>query len=164
MIMAEPRQFAVSAEGGKELEGHLSELAGADGVRCVLLVDRGGRLIGSAGDAGGTDLVTFGSLAAADFNANEQLARLVGARDFRALVHRGENASVHVEDVRGRAVLITLFDGTAVQGLVRKLSEEAAGRVGLTLDRMADTSIVQQGTEQSLLAGVEEEIDRLFDW
>jgi predicted regulator of Ras-like GTPase activity (Roadblock/LC7/MglB family) len=162
--MAEPRQFAVSAEGGRELDGHLSELVVVTGVRCVLLVDRGGRLIGSAGDAGGVDLITFGSLAAADFNANEQLARLVGAQGFRALVHRGDSTSVHVEDVRGNAVLITLFDGTAAQGLVRKLSEEAAERAGETLDRMADTSNSQQGTGQSLLAGAEEEIDRLFDW
>lgn len=162
--MAEPRQFAVSAEGGRELDGHLSQLALVAGVRCVLLVDRGGRLIGSAGNAGGVDLVTFGSLAAADFNANEQLARLVGAQGFRALVHRGESSSVHVEDVRGSAVLITLFDGSAAQGLVRKLSEEAAERVGVTLDRMADSSDSQQGTDQSLLAGAEEEIDRLFDW
>jgi predicted regulator of Ras-like GTPase activity (Roadblock/LC7/MglB family) len=162
--MAEPRRFAVSAEGGRELGGHLSELATLAGVRCVLLVDRAGRLIGSAGNAEGVDLVTFGSLAAADFNANEQLARLAGAQGFRALVHRGENASVHVQDVRERVVLITLFDGKAAPGLIRRLSEEAAERVGLTLDRMADASIAQQQTEQALLAGAEEEIDRLFDW
>jgi len=162
--VAEPRQFAVSAEGGRELRGHLVELAGASGVRCVLLVDRGGRLIDSSGDADGVDLVTFGSLAAADFNANEQLARLVGARGFRALVHRGERASVHVADVRGSAVLITLFDETAAPGLVARLAEEAVDRVALTLSTMADRSASQQGTEQSLLVGAEEEIDRLFDW
>lgn len=162
--MAEPRQFAVSAEAHRELGRHLAELGALGGVRCVLLVDRGGRLIASAGDAGGIDLVTFASLAAADFNANEQLARLVGAQGFRALIHRGQNASVNVEDVRGSAVLITLVDGSAAPGLVRKLSGEAAERVGPTLDRMANASISQQGTEESLLAGAEEEIDRLFDW
>ena len=162
--MVHPHQFAVSAEGGRELGDQLSGLAGAGGVRCVLLVDRGGRLIGNAGDAEDVDLVTFASLTAADFNANEQLARLVGVRGFRALVHRGDRVSIHVADVRGSAVLITLFDEGAAPGLVGRLAGEVVERVALTLDMMADRSASQQGTEQSLLAGAEEEIDRLFDW
>ncbi|HEX6250367.1 MAG TPA: roadblock/LC7 domain-containing protein [Gemmatimonadaceae bacterium] len=162
--MAEPRQFAVSAEGGRELAEHLSALAAASGVRCALLVDRGGRLIESSGSADGVDLLAFASLAAADFNANEQLARLVGARGFRALVHRGDRSSVHVADVGGNAVLITLFDETAAPGMVGRLADEVVERVALTLDTMASRSASGQGTEQSLLAGAEEEIDRLFDW
>jgi predicted regulator of Ras-like GTPase activity (Roadblock/LC7/MglB family) len=157
-------QFSVTTEAAAELAAAIADVAVTGGVRCVMVVDRAGRMLAAAGDLAGDDAVTFASLTAADFNANEQLARLVGERGFRALVHRGENASVHVEDAAGRAVVVTLYGPAAPPGLVRELAREASERVAAAVTRTIERSRSQTPARRPLLEGADDEIDRLFDW
>lgn len=164
MTVADPEQFTVTAEAAAELAAAIAPLAGTAGVRAAMVVDRAGRMLSGAGDLAGTDAVTFASLTAADFNANEQLARLVGERSFRALVHRGENSSVHVEDVAGRAVLVALYGAGTPPGLVRELSHDAASLVAAALERMVQQHRAEPGPRKRLFEGADDEIDRLFDW
>ena len=57
-------------------------------TRCALLVDRAGQLVATVGEQPDFDPTAFATLTAADFSANDQLARLVGEKDFSSLVHR----------------------------------------------------------------------------
>ncbi len=52
-------------------------------ARCALLVDRTGQLVATVGEQPKFDSTVFATLTAADFSANDQLARLVGERDFQ---------------------------------------------------------------------------------
>ena len=104
------------------------------------------------------------AFAAADFNANEQLAKLVGERGFRALAPKGANSSVHVADVAGRAVVVTLYGPAAPPGLVRELAHEASRVVAVALERMLERGRAEAEQRKPLLADADEEIDRLFDW
>ena len=49
-------------------------------ARCALLVDRSGQLVTTVGDSSGLDTTAFATLTAADYSANDQLAKLVGVR------------------------------------------------------------------------------------
>jgi len=91
-------------------------------ARCALLVDRAGQLVATVGEAprhGGFDATAFASLTAADFSANDQLAKLIGERDFSTLFHQGERESMYLADVARRVILVVLFDNTTTLGLVR---------------------------------------------
>jgi len=71
-------------------------------ARCALLVDRAGQLVTTVGEApsgSAFDVTAFASLTAADFSANDQLARLIGERDFSTLFHQGEKESMFLADV-----------------------------------------------------------------
>ena len=63
-------------------------------ARTALLVDRNGQMLASAGDPPLFDHVAFASLTAADFSANDQLARMLGEPEFGALFHQGEKESM----------------------------------------------------------------------
>ncbi|HUE96943.1 MAG TPA: hypothetical protein VMN39_09795, partial [Longimicrobiaceae bacterium] len=54
-------------------------------ARCVLLIDRTGPLIVTAGERPAFDSTAFASLAAADFSANAQLASMIGEQEFSSL-------------------------------------------------------------------------------
>ena len=69
---------------------------------CALLVDRSGQLVTTVGEAPGLDTTTFATLTAADYSANDQLAKLVGENDFSSLFHQGEKDSIYVADVARR--------------------------------------------------------------
>lgn len=88
-------------------------------ARCALLVDRAGQLVATVGDPPAFDATAFASLTAADFSANDQLARLIGERDFTTLFHEGERDSMLLADVARRIILVVLFDGRTTLGLVR---------------------------------------------
>jgi predicted regulator of Ras-like GTPase activity (Roadblock/LC7/MglB family) len=163
LIAADVEQYSVTAETAAQVASGLSTLVRATGVSSVLVVDRGGRIIVDAGGTQRVDAESLASLAAADFNANEQLARLVGERGFRALLHRGDGSSVHVQDVGGKAVIVTVYAAGTAPGLVSELARAAAPRVAAALEHMAEMSREQSSHGDPPLRGAEDEIDRLFD-
>lgn len=133
-------------------------------ARCALLVDRAGQLVATVGEQPRFDATTFATLTAADFSANDQLAKLVGENEFSALVHRGEQESMYLADVARRVILVVLFDTRTTEGLVRlraKQTVEELSRVFTELferSRQAQTDPDKAG----MFAGLEDEIDRLF--
>src|SRR5690606_3124412 len=131
-------------------------------ARCALLVDRNGQLVATVGEQPDFDPTAFATLTAADFSANDQLARLIGETDFSTLFHQGERESMYLADVARRVILVVLFDNRTTLGLVRlKLKhvvEELTGLVQAVFARP------RHGEEPATnpFAGANDEIDRLF--
>ena len=88
-------------------------------ARTALLVDRTGQMLATAGEAPNFDPVAFASLTAADFSANDQLARMLGENEFGALFHQGEKDSLYLADIARRVILVVLFDNRTTLGLVK---------------------------------------------
>ena len=134
-------------------------------ARCVLLVDRTGQLITTAGEKPEFDSTAFASLAAADFSANDQLASMIGENEFSSLFHQGEKESMYLADVAKRVILVVLFDNRTtlgmirikVKGLVRELSDVFREM----FDRHA-TGQTATRVEAAFVDEAEDEIDRLF--
>ena len=132
-------------------------------ARCALVVDRSGQLVTTAGDRPAFDVTAFATLTAADFSANDQLARLIGERDFNTLFHQGERESMLLADVAHRVILVTLFDNRTTLGMVRLKMRSAVDELTRLFDQMfarAGARPAQPGP--GLLGDVDDEIDRLF--
>lgn len=127
----------------------------------AMLVDRGGQLLVQAGDRPAFDATTFATLTAADFSANDQLARLVGESDFTSLFHQGERESMLVADIARRAILVVLFDSRTTLGLVRLRLRPVVEDLARVVEAMMARD-AQAGAPRPILAGADEEIDRLF--
>src|SRR5690242_2877172 len=61
-------------------------------ARCALLVDRTGQLVATVGEQPTFDPTAFATLTAADFSANDQLAKLIGESDFNTLFHQARRS------------------------------------------------------------------------
>jgi len=132
-------------------------------ARCALLVDRAGQLVTTVGEPPAFDPTAFATLTAADFSANDQLARLIGERDFNTLFHQGERESMYLADVARRVILVVLFDNRTTLGLVRLKMKAAVD----DLTRLFEHIFLRGAGEgdpaaPNLLAGADDEIDRLF--
>jgi predicted regulator of Ras-like GTPase activity (Roadblock/LC7/MglB family) len=129
-------------------------------ARCALLVDRTGQLVATVGEQPKFDSTAFATLTAADFSANDQLARLIGETDFNSLFHQGEKESMYLADIARRVILVVIFDNRTTLGLVRlKMKhtvEELTGLVEQVFARGAN------GGGPGILAGADDEIDKLF--
>lgn len=146
---------------GRAITGALEEFLRSSGAHSALLVDRAGQLVATAGAPMQVDLTAFATLTAADFSASDQLARLLGEPGCRALVHQGETGTMFLTDVAQRVILVARFDDRTTLGLVRLTAKGAVG----TLTRLFHavfTRATSTTPQPGLLAGADDEIDRLF--
>jgi predicted regulator of Ras-like GTPase activity (Roadblock/LC7/MglB family) len=133
-------------------------------ARCALIVDRSGQLVTTVGDRPDFDATAFATLTAADFSANAQLAKLIGETDFNTLFHQGERESMLLADVARRVILVVLFDNRATLGLVRLKMRQAVEELTKLFEQVfaRDARRPTGAPPPGLLAGAEDEIDKLF--
>ena len=134
------------------------------GARSALIADRAGQLVATMGQPLTFDPTVFATLTAADFSANDQLARLIGETDFTTLFHQGEKESMYVADVARRLILVTLFDNRTPIGLVRLKMKPVVEELTAHLDRAFVRARESGTTQPNILAGASDEIDELFNW
>lgn len=95
-----------------------------EGISSVLIIDNAGSLICTVGNKIQLDVVSLAAVAAANFAATEQIARLIGERDFVLLFYKGHNESFHFSRVGTEYIIVTIFDNQLSLGLLRlKISE-----------------------------------------
>ena len=131
-------------------------------ARCTLIVDRSGQLVTTVGDRPNFDPTAFASLTAADFSANDQLAKLLGEKDFNTLFHQGERESMLLADISRRVILVVLFDTRTTLGLVRLKMRVAVEELVKLFDGMFERDRNSSEIRPALLADADDEIDRLF--
>jgi predicted regulator of Ras-like GTPase activity (Roadblock/LC7/MglB family) len=129
-------------------------------ARCALLVDRTGQLVATVGEQPTFDATAFATLTAADFSANDQLARLIGESDFTTLFHQGERESMYLADVARRVILVVLFDNRTTLGLVRLKVKQAVDDLTELFTRVFARPTGEGAP--NVLAGADDEIDKLF--
>ena len=95
------------------------------GVHCALLIDLAGNIISNVDDGHAPpDLHSLAALAAGNFGAVTEMAKLVGEQDFSLLFHKGNRESLHFSRVLDDFLLIIIFNKNVSLGFVRlKVSE-----------------------------------------
>ena len=131
-------------------------------ARCALLVDRTGQLVATVGEQPKFDPTAFATLTAADFSANDQLAKLIGETDFNTLFHQGEKESMYLADVARRVILVVLFDNRTTLGLVRLKTKHAVDELTQLFEALFARGDAGADSAPSVLDGADDEIDKLF--
>lgn len=160
-MVISPTSWTLTPDDEQALRHGMERLLQECSAYCAMLVDRGGQLLVIAGERPAFDATTFATLTAADFSANDQLARLLGQTEFSSLFHQGDRGSMLVSDVARKAILVVLFDSRTTLGLVRLRLRPTAEHLARIVDAMAARD-AQAGAARAILAGADDEIDRLF--
>ena len=140
----------------------LQRFLGDSNARCALLVDRAGQLVATVGEQPNFDPTAFATLTAADFSANDQLAKLIGENDFNSLFHQGEKESMYLADVARRVILVVLFDNRTTLGLVRLKMKATVDELNQLFASVFQRANEARNSQTGLLAGAEDEIDKMF--
>ncbi len=132
-------------------------------ARTALLVDRAGQMLITVGETPSFDPTAFASLTAADFSANDQLARLLGEQEFGTLFHQGEKESLYLADIARRVILVVLFDNRTTLGLVKLRMKNAVQELtGIFTAMFARTPGGAAPVDAAFLGDAEDELDKLF--
>ena len=147
----------------------MSDLLKSSNSRSSLLIDRTGQLITNVGTPPDFDVVAFASLCAADFEANNQLAALIGEKDFSTLYHQGVEDSMYLARIARDVILVVLFDKSTTLGLVRLRVKRAVDELSNIVERLFEKLEYrneeydeQPLVDQEFADGIESEIDKLF--
>ena len=144
----------------------IQELLKNANATSVLLLDKTGQLIASVGEEPEFDMYSFASLCAADFEANAQLAKLIGEKDFSTLYHQGSNESMYLARIEQNIIMVVLFDKRTTLGLVRLRTKTAVDNLATVIRQLYDKLEYENEEltefDEEFTAQAEIEIDSLF--
>ncbi len=116
----------VSAAILDDVRNYLTQEVMSEGISSMLVIDDAGSLIISVGDKPSLDVTSLAAVAAANYAATQQIARLIGERDFVLLFYKGHDESFHFTRVGEEYIIITVFENSLSLGLLRLKIAEAA--------------------------------------
>ena len=155
--MSGSSSWSFREEDARAIQVILSGFLGESNARTALIVDRTGQMVATVGEAPRFDPTAFASLTAADFSANDQLARMLGEPEF------GEKESMYLADVARRVILVVLFDNRTTLGLVKLRVKSAVGQLTQVFTDMFNRDGTSApGVASDFLGEAEDEIDKLF--
>ena len=161
--MSGASSWSFREEDATRIGALLHRLLGESNARTALLVDRTGQMLATAGEEPRFDPIAFASLTAADFSANDQLARMLGENEFGALFHQGDKDSLYLADVARRVILVVLFDNRTTLGLVKlRVRGVVEALTALFTEMFTRESAGERRVESGFVGEAEDEIDKLF--
>jgi predicted regulator of Ras-like GTPase activity (Roadblock/LC7/MglB family) len=120
------RQIILNAKQFDEITRILSELAAKTKASTILLADISGQLITQRGNTEDINTAILSALAASDFAATSEMAKLVGEEaKFKLLFHEGEKRNVYLSNIGDNFFLVVVFDVSVTLGLVRIYTKKA---------------------------------------
>jgi predicted regulator of Ras-like GTPase activity (Roadblock/LC7/MglB family) len=127
---------------GKQYDGItkiLTELATKTKASAILFADMSGQLISQRGNTENMNTTVLSALAASDFAATSEMAKLVGEEaKFKLLFHEGEKRNVYLSNVGDNFFLVVVFDVSVTLGLIRIYTKKAIEDLGGILDDDSD--------------------------
>lgn len=154
--------WSIGEADARQIDWILSALLTQAGARTALLVDRNGQMMAAVGEPPVFDQEAFAALTAADYSANDQLARLLGESAFHALFHEGTHASLCLADIARRVILVVVFDTRTTMGLVKLRVRQAHGELVALFEELFRRGSAGVAVETAFVGEAEDEIDRLF--
>ncbi len=120
------RQIILTAKQFDEITKVLSELAAKTKASTILMADISGQLITQRGNTDDINTAILSALAASDFAATAEMAKLIGEdAKFKLLFHEGEKRNVYLSNVGDNFFLVVVFDVSVTLGLVRIYTKKA---------------------------------------
>ena len=118
----------------ERLDGELRELLEKSDATTAVIIDKGGFLITSHGEARQFDLTTIAALASGAYMANQAIASLVQETSFNSIYQQGEKYSMLVIGVDENCLLVAIFEAHVSVGAVKYFAAPAAKRIAVQLE------------------------------
>src|SRR5215468_9649759 len=142
-----PQLIEEDIQGLEEAQRELLEKSEAT---TALVIDKGGFLISSYGDARQFDLTTIAALASGAYLANQTIANLVHETNFNSVYQQGEKNSMFAISVNEQCMLVVIFKAQVSVGVVKYFASPAAEQIAAQM-RCAQERDPGSGLDLSVL-------------
>lgn len=122
----------------RRLDEALNEYLERSDATTALVIDKGGFLITSQGDARRFDLTTIGALASGAYLANQTIANLVHEENFDSVYQQGDKFSMFVTNIDESCLLMVIFASKVGVGMVKYHATDARKQIAEQLKAAQD--------------------------
>ena len=134
--------------------------------QAILLIEKSGQLITTAGETQSLDSTSLASLAAGHIAAAGGLAQLLGEKEFSIVVHEGVRRHLYIALI-GQIILLVLFDYRTPPAKVRLRVKKFTGQINEIFDELSERPDGYQGKGRPVSESVfrevtDAEVDDLF--
>jgi predicted regulator of Ras-like GTPase activity (Roadblock/LC7/MglB family) len=142
-----PQLIEEDVQGLEEAQRELLEKSEAT---TAMVIDKGGFLISSYGDARQFDITTIAALASGAYLANQTIANLVHETNFNSVYQQGERFSMFVLSVDEYCLLVVIFKAHVSVGVVKYFALPAGEKIAQAM-RSAQERDPSNGLDLSVL-------------
>lgn len=104
----------------------ITELAGSISSELVVFCETNGYPVTQVGKLEGLDLSAVSSLAANNFSATSEMAKMLGEKEsFRYIFNEGEDRNIYISNVGFNFILLVIFNPDVALGMVRIYTKKA---------------------------------------
>jgi predicted regulator of Ras-like GTPase activity (Roadblock/LC7/MglB family) len=153
-------QIIFTEEEMKKIEDYFGEYLSESEAKDIVLLNKSGELLAKTGDITSDVAVTVSALAAGVFSATNELARILGEKEFTVTFHQGQEMNIHISMITPNALLAIIFDNRAPMGAIRFWSKKI-GKSIKEIIRKAEQRPPKEGPK-GLKEELKNEIDNLF--
>jgi predicted regulator of Ras-like GTPase activity (Roadblock/LC7/MglB family) len=153
-------QITFTEEEMKKVEDYFGEYLIESEAKDIVLLNKSGELLAKSGDITSDVAVTVSALAAGVFSATNELARILGEKEFAVTFHQGQETNIHISMITTNVLLAIIFDNRAPMGAIRFWAK----RVGKSIKdiiKKAEQRPPKEGPK-GLKEDLKKEIDNLF--
>lgn len=154
-------QLVMFEEDLKKIQKVVDRLQQDSRARAILVIDKNGQMVASAGAASELDTTSLSSLVAGNVAATGGIAKLLLEDEFTGQLHEGKGMSINLSLVGRRIILVVLFDKNTTAGLVRLRVNKAQTELVPIFEDMAKKSATPAASPLQEIT--EDDIDKLFE-
>ncbi len=119
-------RLIVGEEERAQISACLQRLMADSGASYSMVIDRSGQILSEESDEIRPEMVHLGALLAATYASTQEMARILKEDGFKTLFQEGMKEKMFTEDVRGRWLLVVIFDHQAQVGMVKVLARRSS--------------------------------------
>lgn len=127
----------------EKVDALLGELITRSHARYTMIVDLKGFVLAHSKALWAPKPPSLDSLAtliASNYSANLAIAKLFGEGGFKEMVQQGEGVGMYVEELGDKALLVSVFDESAVLGRIKLFTKKAAEDIQQTISQSSEVA------------------------
>lgn len=152
-------QIVFTEEEIREIENYFGEYLIEAEARDIILLNKSGELLAKSGDITSDVAVTVSALAAGVFSATNELARILGEREFTITFHQGMETNIHISLITPNVLIAIIFDNRIPIGAVRFWAK----RVGNSVKEIIRKAEIRTPKEEAATKDLKEELKKGID-
>lgn len=122
-------QIMLSEEEVKKIEEVFGEYLTESEAKDIVLLNKSGELLAKTGDITADVAQNISALAAGVFSATNELARLLGEKEFTITFHQGQETNIHISLITQNALLAMIFDNKLPIGAIRFWAKKTGAEI-----------------------------------
>ncbi len=152
--------LVVTKEDIDSINELLSQYLADSQAKDIVLLNKSGELLAKSGAVTQESAIAVSALAAGVFSATNELAKLLGEREFTLTFHQGTETNIHISLVDPLVLLAVIFDNKAPIGAIRFWAKKISASIKPVLAKME--AAPKQEPSQDFRNNLKNEIDNLF--